>query len=79
MPVNSAQVSSYEAVINTVRTWPARIRFDLVQEVLATLTPEENSATSRQQTLSQALGLLHGSGVPPTDAEVRAMLDERLG
>ena len=77
MPANTALVSSYEAVISTISAWPAKIRFALVQEVLATLTPEEHLASSRQPTLSQALGLLRGSGLAPTDAEVGALLDER--
>jgi hypothetical protein len=78
MPANTASTSSYETVIDTIRAWPASTRFALVQDVLATLAPEEHLASVRQPTLPHALGLLRGSGIAPTDAEVRNLLDSRL-
>lgn len=77
MSANTAWNSNYEAIISAISAWPPKTRLALVQEVLATLTPEEHLAPSRSPTLSQALGLLRGSGPAPTDAEVGALLDER--
>lgn len=77
MPANAALASNYESVVNTIKAWPQKTRLALVQDVLATLTPEEHTAPARQQTLPRALGLLRGSGPAPTDDEVRDLLDTR--
>ena len=77
MPANTASAESYENVLNTIRAWPAKTRIALVQDVLATLTPDTPVALSRQPTLSRALGLLRSNVPPPTDAEVRTHLDAR--
>jgi hypothetical protein len=77
MAANAASASSYEAVINTVKAWPAETRLILVQDVLATLTYDVHSASERQPTLPRALGLLRGSGPAPTDDDIRELLDSR--
>jgi hypothetical protein len=69
--------ADYNTILQIVRDWPPRQRFNLVQEVLKTLTPEETSKRPQRRTLDQALGLLATDRPAPTDAEIAQWLDER--
>lgn len=66
---------SYTSVLHTVRTWPARQRYLLVQELLKTLEPEAKPAPA-EDTLSLARGLLATDKPAPTDEEVASWLEE---
>lgn len=66
---------SYSAVLQTVRTWPARQRYLLVQELLRTLEPQAE-ARHTEDTLSLARGLLATDQAAPTDEEVAQWLEE---
>ena len=77
MAANTAHAESYEAVIAMVRGWSVAQRFSLVQDVLATLSPELASNRHRQPTLARALGLLVTDKATPSDADITALLEER--
>jgi hypothetical protein len=66
---------SYASILRTVRKWPARQRYRLVQELLRTLEPE-GEATEKEDTLSLARGLLATGKPAPTDEEVTQWLEE---
>jgi len=66
---------SYASVLHIVRTWPARQRYLLVQDLLKTLEPEAES-TQAGDTLSLARGLLATDKPAPTDEEVAQWLEE---
>jgi hypothetical protein len=65
----------YSAVLETVRAWPARQRYLLIQDVLKTLEGDAK-AMQGEDTLSLALGLLSTGKTAPTDEEVAAWLEE---
>jgi hypothetical protein len=69
------QDESYLSVLHTVRTWPARQRYLLVQDLLKTLEPAVES-TEKEDTLSLARGLLATDKPAPTDEEVAQWLEE---
>ncbi len=66
---------SYTSVLHIVRTWPARQRYLLVQDLLKTLEPEVES-TQAGDTLSFARGLLATDKPAPADEEVAQWLEE---
>ncbi len=74
--MQTAEPTSYEAVIEIVRNWPPASHFSLVQDVLKTLVPEVENSQSKRNTLEKALGLLAASQSVPSDAEVQQWLDE---
>jgi hypothetical protein len=66
---------SYTSVLHTVRTWPARQRRRLVQELLKTLEAEAEPFRA-EDTLRVARGLLATGKPAPTDEEVAQWLEE---
>lgn len=66
---------SYTSILHTVRTWPARQRYLLVQDLLKTLEPEVETIQA-EDTLSLARGLLATDKPAPTDEEVAQWLEE---
>ena len=67
---------SYDTVLKTIREWPLDRRFNLVQDVLATLAPTFRVPRPRRKTLDKALGLLATGQPAPSDAEIQQWLDE---
>lgn len=79
----------YESVVEAVRQWPTELQFALLHEVLHVLAegqPHRPTRASsepteadgrRRSTLAHATGLLKTSDSPPTDEEVRRLLEER--
>lgn len=72
----SLEMSSYETVLQTVRSWPTSWRFALLQEVLESLSPPVKRERHKQDTLSRALGLLNADRPAPSDAVIRLWLEE---
>lgn len=69
----------YQSVMQAVSQWSARDRFRLVQAVLATLEPPARLEPSeRQSTYERALGLLATDGPPPSDEDVKRIVEEEL-
>ncbi len=66
---------SYTSVLHIVRTWPARQRYLLVQDLLKTLEPKAEPIQA-EDTLSLARGLLATGKPAPTDEEVAQWLEE---
>jgi hypothetical protein len=66
---------SYTSILHTVRTWPARQRYLLVQDLLKTLEPDIEPIQT-EDTLSLARGLLATDKPAPTDEEVAQWLEE---
>lgn len=77
MMSHASDEPEYETVIHIIRRWPTARRLSLVQEVLATLTPDESSLPQRSPTLHQALGLLDTGGPALSDSEIKLWLEER--
>jgi hypothetical protein len=74
--------SEYDAIVDKIRSWPVARRFALLHEVLHMLAAEtaagnRQSLPPRRSTLAQAIGLFKTDGPPPTDEQVRQLLDER--
>jgi hypothetical protein len=65
----------YAKIVDIIRHWSATRRFRLVQDVLQTLDPVQQSTPSRPPTLDRALGMVH-TAHPPTDKEVKQILEE---
>ncbi len=66
--------ANYQQILNTVRQWPMASRFALVQDILKTIEPAVSR--SQRETLTKALGLLKTDQPAPSDADVKAWLDE---
>jgi hypothetical protein len=79
----------YESVVEKVRRWPSELQFSLLHEVLHILAvdqvgrAERNSSDSGMgertghSTIARATGLLKTEESPPTDDEVRQLLQDR--
>jgi len=66
-----------ELVLQTIGQWTFDERLALVQDVLNTLQPKQESPPfTREKTLHKALGLAATDEPAPTDAEVEQWLDE---
>lgn len=70
----SAHTAEYETILTLVRSWSATQRLTLVQDILVTLTPPDDTPRT---TLQRARGLLASGQTPPTDQQVAAWRDER--
>jgi hypothetical protein len=70
------EATTYQTVLEIVRTWSPIKRYTLVQDVLRTLAPEETTPQHKKKTLARALGLLATDQPPPSDAEIEQWLDE---
>jgi hypothetical protein len=77
MSAQSEETPSYEVILGRVRTWPMARRLTLVQDILATLTPEDRPEPQRSSVLSRAVGLLATGDPPPSDSEIANWLDQR--
>ena len=66
----------YATVLRAVRTWCAKERFALVQDVLRTLEPLPEGSDRSRHTFERALGLLATDTPPPSDEEVQRMLED---
>lgn len=66
---------NYTSILHTIRTWPARQRYLLVQDLLKTLEPEVEPIQA-EDTLRLARGLLATDKPAPTDEEVAQWLEE---
>lgn len=66
---------NYDSVLQTVRTWSARQRYLLIQELIKTLEPEGEPVPG-EDTLRLARGLLATDKLAPTDEEVAQWLEE---
>ncbi|MGE0544312.1 MAG: hypothetical protein AB7R89_29465 [Dehalococcoidia bacterium] len=85
----SATDQEFESVVKTVRRWPPELQFSLVHEMLHIIAagqahrskdgPSEVDVGERprRSTLAHAIGLLRTADPPPTDDEVRRLLEER--
>jgi hypothetical protein len=67
----------YHQVLTTVYRWSPTERIALIQDLLNTLTPAEDSDAPSIKTLDLALGLLSDDRPAPSDEEIAAWLDER--
>ena len=66
----SANIATFEEIVETVQHWPTSQHFSLA--------PELNLVERRKKnTLSKALGLLQTSMLAPTDEQVEERLEER--
>ena len=74
----SANLATYEEVVQTMQCWPAAQRYSLAQFLFQSLEPELKRGRSRKKnTLSRALGLLETAAPAPTDEQVRDWINER--
>lgn len=67
-----------DALIKSVRDWPAMQRLKLAQAILKTLEPVIEPRRQRKVTAAEATGLLAGERPAPNDAEVDALIAEYL-
>jgi hypothetical protein len=65
---------TYEALLKAAGELAPDERIRLAREILGTAHPQD--ARPRRATLSQAVGLIRGDGVPPSDDEVQRWLEE---
>lgn len=68
-----AEFLELSVIVQQVRHWPAARRFELIQQILASLAPE---MVEPKSTLSQALGLL-STEKTLSDNDVERLLEER--
>lgn len=72
-----------DEVMQVVLNWPSDKRLSLVQEVLRTLQSDIKHPGRRRHPLNEALGLAATEGPPPSDEDVRRILEtsrmERYG
>lgn len=68
---------TYQSILTTVRSWSATQRFTLVQDILATLAPQEENQKAPRHTLPHARGLLKTDRPAPSDQDIETLLKER--
>jgi hypothetical protein len=68
--------TTYDSILDIIQTWPPNQRYLLIQDVLKTLEPQDESRGARD-TLGLALGLLTTERPTPTDEEIAQWLEER--
>ena len=69
-------MTEYENILKIVREWPTARRFTLVQDLLKTLAPSQESPIPKRETLRRALGLLSSDQPAPSDEDIRSWLNE---
>ena len=67
-----------EGVLDELRKWSPSDRLRLARMILETVETQSSSASPRQGTLKDLLGILKTDGPSPTDDECRAILEEEL-
>jgi hypothetical protein len=68
--------TTYESVLEVVRTWPPDKRFLLIQDVMKTLEMAFHTERKKRQTAGEALGLLTTGSPAPSDTEIQQWLEE---
>jgi hypothetical protein len=63
---------------NQVRKLPVSDRLELVRSIIDSIQETPISTPTRSQAISRMKGLLKTSQPAPTDAEVRAMLEQHI-
>ena len=72
------ETATVDDVLQLIRQWPPDQQFSLVQSVLQSLAPKISQRKRQPKpTLAQALGLLETTASAPSDAQVKAWLEER--
>ena len=74
--MSQSKGNDYEHVFEVVRHWTASQRFNLVQDILKTLAPQEEAVGRKRQSIKEVFGILATDQTPPTDEEVKQWLDE---
>lgn len=74
--MSHSEGNDYKNVFEIVRHWTPSQRFNLVQDILKTLAPQEGSAGRKRQTIKEVFGILATDRTPPNDEEVEQWLDE---
>jgi hypothetical protein len=74
----------YERVLEQTRSWPAHLRLGLAQDLLRTLYPElpvspaQGSNAAPRKTIADLQGILASEQPPPSDEEVRRLIEEHI-
>lgn len=76
--MTTAEATELADVLNRVKDWPATQRITLARRILETLETYPASASPREGSLKDAVGLLKTDAPPPNDEECRAILEEEL-
>jgi hypothetical protein len=71
--MNTFQTSELQDVWGRIKDWPEELQISLASKILASLQQEP---ACPQKPLADLVGVLACDGPPPTDEEVRTILDE---
>ena len=71
----TGQPDEYQSVLKVVAQWTAEQRAALARALIESLYRGVGSKRTKP-TADQFVGLLRGKGPPPTDQEVRQLIDE---
>jgi hypothetical protein len=65
----------FDSIAERVNTWPPEQQMPLAEQILSR-TSDQQLAPPPRRTLDKAIGLLRGDGPPPSDAEVKRIIEE---
>jgi hypothetical protein len=74
--MSQSKRDDYENVFEIVRYWTPSQRFNLMQDILKTLAPQEETAGRKRQAVKEVFGILATGQTPPSDEEIKQWLDE---
>lgn len=72
--MNTALSDEAREIVDHVRTWPARSRLELAQQIISTV----NNSGKPKKSLKSLLGRIALNGAPPDDAACRTILEDEL-
>jgi hypothetical protein len=77
-PMSVSASRKIEGILDELRNWPSFEKLRLARMILETLEPRPETASRREGSLKDLLGVLKTEAPAPTDEECRAILDEEL-
>jgi hypothetical protein len=71
------ETNDFVDVWHRVRQWPEPMQISLATRILQSLEDEQSRTTSRKS-LADLIGIWDTGGTPPTDEQLRGVLEEEL-
>jgi hypothetical protein len=76
--MSTTESAKFEGILGELKSWPSSERVRLARMILETVEAPAPSASPRQGSLKDLLGILKTNAPTPTDEECRAILEEEL-